>query len=422
MRRSSLLALLVAGCAPNVPASLGEEPEDRVALRDAPQLEHLATALDVDAGHTVEDMLRAWASPHAAPDPSAWFDARESAHAGLEPLAGGTPLRVLTYNVGLLDRWYPFFVVKSPHVDERREHAADEILAGGWDLILLQEVWEWADVERFEDAAAEHGYRIHAGTRDVHEHHGLVTLVREGLVEDGTSDHDEVTFEIQRAVEDFPGPAIERAYLTWSFVLAGTDVELHLLNVHATAFPEFPRIRAFQARELGLAARDAPDDAIVLVGGDLNAGPYYRDDAFGEIDGETVSGWWRNAIAHPLLQYYGDLDDMVVLAGQAQDVTLPGALPPFDGDDYRKEAFGDSSLCELLGGTFTATDCNSLYFEQYAGTEFPHRIDHLMVRDPMQRLRVLETALAFEERLDFGGYGWFELSDHYGVSATIEIE
>jgi endonuclease/exonuclease/phosphatase family metal-dependent hydrolase len=71
---------------------------------------------------------------------------------------------------------------------------------------------------------------------------------------------------------------------------------------------------------------------------------------------------------------------------------------------------------------FTGTDCNRLYFEQYAGTEPPARLDHVLLRDPERRVRVVGAGLTLTERHALGAAGGaVELSDHYGVRATLRV-
>src|SRR5690606_36586010 len=175
---------------------------------------------------------------------------------------------VLSFNTGLLDRWYPFVVVQVPPVDARRERSPAELLGDGWDVLLLREVWDERDVEAFEQEAARRGYLSYAGSSERHEEHGLLVLVREALVDpDGPDDRSEQTFELQRDIERFPGPGVARGLLSWRFRHAPTGVVIHLFDTHTTAFPELAHVRDAQVRQLGLATRDVPDDELVVVAG-----------------------------------------------------------------------------------------------------------------------------------------------------------
>ncbi len=136
-----------------------------------------------------------------------------------------------------------------------------------------------------------------------------------------------------------------------------------------------------------------------------------------EVDGEPIDDWWRNAQAHALMLHYGGLGDAHVARGAARDIELLDRLPEY-GAPYREEPFGDRARCEAMLSTFTASDCNSLYFEQYAATEYPSRIDHVLFRDAQQRVRVQSSAIEHTEPLPGAP---FELSDHYGVGVTLQL-
>jgi endonuclease/exonuclease/phosphatase family metal-dependent hydrolase len=418
MRRLVLGSMVLGACSPSMlPSDLGEHPLDGTRLVDAPALAHLAAALPDGAALTVEDLFREAPAPVRAPDPSALLEQLRADHAALPSLASAEPLRVLSFNTGLLDRWYPFAVLQVPHVDERRAGMAAELLGDGFDVLLLQEVWDARDVRAFEAEAVRRGYSVHAGSSDrAHEEHGLLMLVRSSLIDPaGPDERDEETFELQRGVERFPGPGIERGLLSWRFRHAPTGIVLTVFDTHTTAFPELAWVREAQARQLGLRAHEAPADDVVVVAGDINAGPYYPHDRFGEVDGAPVVGWWRNAHAYPLLLHYGGLWDAHAAAGQADDVARMDRLPAF-GPRYLQEPLGDAALCDELVGVFTASDCNSLYFRQYAATEYPARIDHVLVRDALDRVRVQDSAIVYTEPLPDGS---FERSDHYGVGVTL---
>lgn len=407
------------GCGPELPSNLGDVPLDRVVLTDSPVLAHLAQAIPDDAARTVEDLFRERPDFDIPPDPSAWLEAVRAEHAALPVPQDAVGLRVLTYNAGLLDRWYPFAVVRVPHIDERRGRSAAILLQGDWDILLLQEVWDLRDVETFKDEAAKRGYTLYAGSTEKHEEHGLVILVRTALIDPAaTEDRSERTFGFQRDAETFPGPGIARGYLAWRFRHAPTGATIHVFNTHLTAFPSLSFVRETQVRELGLATQGASSaEDIVLVGGDLNAAPYYPWDTFGEVDGDPVEGWWRNAMAYPLMMHYGGLQDVMAALEGPRDVRWMQQLAPFEGS-FAKQPLGDRTRCAQFAEAFTATDCNTLYFEQYAGTEYPARIDHILWRDPLARVRVQAAGVVYAEPL--AGES-FELSDHYGLGATLAI-
>jgi hypothetical protein len=330
---------------------------------------------------------------------------------------------VLSYNTGLLSRWYPFTHVGVPRYRERRAEAPRRLLADGWDVLFLQEAWEQVDAERFAAEAKAQGYAIYAGSEKKHAQHGLIILVREALIApDAPQEFGEAQFEAQREIELFPGPGVKRGLIRWSFTHAPTGRRIHLYDTHFTAFPELWQERDVQARALGGRARSHPDEDVVIVGGDFNAGPYYPEDRFGFAGGETLTGWWRNAMMYPLMLHYGGLYDSASALQPARDVERMGQiLLPFDHAAYAGTPLAGRCAAVPVD-TFTATDCNSLYFEQYGASEYPARLDYIFIRDVERHVRVVATGLEYTEPLEFGAAGSFELSDHYGWSATLQIE
>ncbi|MCA9688909.1 MAG: endonuclease/exonuclease/phosphatase family protein [Myxococcales bacterium] len=407
---------------------LGEHPDDNVALADSPALAHLAAAIDGGEQLTLVDVLRGEDELFSRPpDPSALLELQRADQDALPPLEDGVPLRVLSYNVGLLQRWYPFTVIEVPEIEHRRARAPELLLAGDWDILLLQEVWEGADVDRFAAVAEDRGYALYAGAgRSSHERHGLLMLIRGDLI-DSTKEQvqKDTPFRSQRGIEEFPGPGVVRSFLSWEFTLAGGGPRVRLYDVHTTAFPDFWRERAGQVRQLALDSREAGEETVVLVGGDLNAGPYYPVDAFGSSaadDDALVDGWWGNAVMYAAILHYGGFRDVQLLAGRIDDKAGMDALPPFSPGPYHQDPLGAPGSCDALpSGLFSATDCNSLYFRQYAGQEYPARIDYLLFRDSLERVRVVDAALEYTAPLDFGAAGRFELSDHYAVGATLRL-
>src|SRR5690606_5465852 len=119
----------LAACGPDLPEDLGDHPWDRVRLVDVPALSHFARATQDGLVLTVEELYRRRPAYTSAPDPTLHFEAMARAHRALPTPTASTPLRVLSYNLALLDRWYPFAVVASPEVDRRRARAP-EILLG----------------------------------------------------------------------------------------------------------------------------------------------------------------------------------------------------------------------------------------------------------------------------------------------------
>lgn len=419
----SALATVVA-CGPSdIPSDLGEYREDQVPLAESPALAHIAAAIDGGDALTLEQLLSGDTPAFArAPDPSGLFALQREEHDGLPAPEDALGLRVLTYNVGLLSRWYPLTVVEVAEVEARRERFAELLLADSWDILLLQEVWEEQDVARLEEGAARLGYELYAGSERRHEAHGLAILVRSALIDaDAPQTREEHIYEQQRGLERFPGPGFERGFLVWSLTLAGHDVALRLYSTHLTALLSQQRVRVAQARELGLHTRRASPDELVLVGGDLNAAPYYPADGFGVKDGEPVTGWWPNTIMYGALIHYGNFRDVQLLAGATDDIDALDGLPAFDAEAYAREPLGDAARCDELQARLTASDCNSLYFTKNAASEYPARIDYLLYRDARERVRVVNAALEYRAPVELGGGVVAELSDHSGVGAVLAI-
>jgi hypothetical protein len=397
-------------------------------LSEVEALAHFDAALSEEARVAVTQLDHLMSSDadvfSSAPDPTALFASRRAAHAALPPLAeGASELRVLTFNAALLDRTYLGNRVQMPELEVRGPVMGERLMRLGYDILLLQEFWEWSDVEALQAAGEAAGYQVYGGSPTRHGEHGLAIAVRKELIApDKPQDRREQQFSAQRKLEYFPGPDVRRGWLTWSFTLAGTDQQVHLYDVHATSFVSFWLQRELQAREVGAEISTRPAGDVVILGGDLNSGPYYHDDVWRDGDNSDVGEWWRNAVAYGLWLHYGEMYDVLNAVEIPMDVELGQSIPdPRDHHVFRIEPYGRARWCgEVEGVVFTATDCNALYFQSYAGTEYPARLDHLMVRDPSGVARVLESDIVLDRKMFFGGQE-LELSDHYGVEAIIQI-
>jgi len=415
-RRWVPLLLLGAGCAARLPRDLGDLPADRVSLAEDPDLAHLAQE---GRDWTVEDLIRSKrASFSSAPDPSARLaDLARSAVVHEE----GVELRVLSWNLAFLDVRYLGIHVVSPHLEVRRDHLV-KTLFGAHDVYLLQEVWSWDSAMLLGEAAEAAGYAWYAGDAQGHSEHGLFIAVRKDRIDAaGAQFQAQDRYDAARPGEFWPGPGVRRGYLTWDLQLAGTSTRMVLVDNHATSYPKYTRQRELQARQVGKVVSALPRETVAIVGGDLNSGPYYPEDRWTTPDGEVFDGWWRNAVAYSLWLHYGDLVDMFALAnGGGADRVTADLVPP---TPYPAGApYGDPGVCPRLGHVaFTGTDCNSLYDQQYGGTEFPARLDHLFLRDPSGRASVRNAKIIGVETLDLGTGGRIEASDHYAVEATFRI-
>jgi hypothetical protein len=420
-------------CGPEIPADLGDHEADLVELDSVPQLAHLAAALDAPAGVRAMDALAPEGlSLVRAPDPSPWLTQEHEAHRAR--LAAATidetsaRLRVLTYNTGLLRRWYALVITEVPHYDVRR-HALPPALftdpAGPWDVLMLQEVWETEDADIIAAAAAREGYAAYGGSERGHTRHGLMILVREDSMSGAgflhTAEHH---FELQRRIETYPGPEIERGWIEVEFEHPASGRTIRVFDTHAQSFAEHWRVRTAQARELALASRRVGAETLAIVGGDLNAMAYYPLNVLattdGTIDGDPIDTWWQNASMYGLLHHYGELHDAWVAVHPPDEVGLLNALPSFSGA-WAETPYGSQSWCDDVN-PFSAVDCNGLHLEQYGGTEYPSRIDLVTYRDPRDRVLVESAELVFTVPVDLEGAGQVELSDHYGVSFSFVME
>jgi hypothetical protein len=244
-------------------------PEERVQRPTA----HLVAAIEGGASATPADVLLERATLIAAPNPSAYLESQRAPapptrppmdvvnpgpDQGDVPLPPPPPaelpmpqLKVLSYNTGLLDRKYPSGHVQMPEMPARFAVMPERILTDGWDVLLLQEVWENEAVDTLRAAAETHGYVVYAGSDKHHPQHGLVIIVKKSLIGEGEFVQEEHQFRDQRWIERFPGPNIKRGWLEWELTLA-TGQRVRLYNTHAQSFAGFWPVRERQYRELGL--------------------------------------------------------------------------------------------------------------------------------------------------------------------------
>lgn len=400
------------------PPKLGDSPADHAPLTDIPVMHHVAASLPERSPKTMAAILaRSGPSFVTAPDPSPYLRAQAALDRGP---ADGTPLRVLTYNVGLLDRgsFLRPHAHQNPHVPARRAHIPERILGDDWDVLLLQEVWDWSDVTRIAEVADRTGYVWFAGSKRHHNRHGLMILVRGELIT-GAQVRTEGRFEEQLRWERWSSKRIERGYLTWSFTHAPTKRPIRLATAQLQPHPRQWRTRTLQARQLGLDLASTPDDTIVILGADLDGAPYYPEDTFGEEAGRPVSAWWQSALPWPALQYYGHLHDVRNLGQMLDDVRIMHALPEWNSGWPKRALNGDCGM--LPADVFTTTDCNSLHFQTSQGNGYPARTDHVFLRAPDRSTTVHESNLAYVQPESVRGPR-HELSEHYGVQADIRIQ
>lgn len=409
------------GPSPKVKEGLG----DLVSIKESPYLAHLAEALP-KGDYEVRRLLGPDALPYEkAPDPSSLLQRMRADNLARPVNPAATPLRILTYNTGLLDRVKilgRFGRVTVPEIDARRKAMAEMILAEGYDIYLLQEVWEASDSEAISRAAEAKGYVAYNGSPGHQPEHGLLILLKRSLVE-GASEisKGEYQYHHQYGLEFWPGPSIRRGYI-WMALDHETLGPIRIVNTHLTAFPGFWAIRAEQSRELALTIEpmSAPGE-LLFVGGDMNAGPYYPQDTWTFFDGKTEAGWWSNTQSYALLLHYLQGVDLMAMGADPMDVRLWEGVS-LDASKLKETPLGVPDYCQGEGNTaFSATDCNGLYYRNYGGTEYPARLDHIIAKDLNKRLRVKRAGLTFTEIRSLPGGVKAELSDHYGVAVEVEV-
>jgi endonuclease/exonuclease/phosphatase family metal-dependent hydrolase len=406
--------------------ALGEDERDGRTLSETVAA-YLVAALG-DGDLTLQQLLEKGDALtfRGAPDPTPLLEATAALDDD-RPRAGKVPVTILSYNVALLDAQIFGFIdyKRTPSLEERRRALPELVFTDGAEVICLQEVWREEDVESFTVDARALGYQAFSQPRGDYND-GVMIFLKSSAIAGGTiptlAGH--AAYGSQDGLEFFPGPGIKRGFIEVAFTHAQAG-PTRAFCTHMQAFPEnwFGRMR--QARELGIAARTrSADDELVIVAGDLNAGPYYKAAEWQPPEGETQTQWFHNALSYPLLLAYADLVDAAVMGRPADDAASDVTL----GDTIVNDAAASITIPGAVAGwcdetpatTLTATDCNSLYFAQYAGTEYPARLDHVHVRQ-RDDIVVRESKVVFTEKRRFADVE-VEPSDHYGVRVELLVD
>lgn len=406
--------------------AVGDDVNDDLRLAEVPALKHLAEALEDDV--TIGDVI--WIGDginfNTAPNPSALLNDINRFDDDRDR-AGREPLSVLTFNVALLDAAAFGFIpiVASPALQERHRVLPGLVFETGADVIVVQELWLDSDVAVFRNRAGRLGYTAFVHDRK-DSNDGLAVFVRSDVIAGGTTTAiDFNAYSSRASIEGFPGINVARGWMSVQFVHA-TIGPVTVFNTHMQSFPEHWLDRVKQARELGIAMRASKQDrdAFFVVGGDFNSGPYYKTATWTSPNGTTEDRWFHNAIAWPVLLTYGDLVDAAIMGRHHDDALADiaqGDTVTNDADVALDVAGAEQGWCERTPvTTFTATDCNSLYFKQYGGTEAPARIDHIFVNDDNGRVIVDGSRLAFTDKQLFGDL-LIEPSDHFGVIVDLLV-
>ncbi len=401
---------------------IGEAATDALRLADLPRFAHYAGALDGYDAYTLGDLYEKPLVFSGRPTPTALLNEQQASNP--PAAADAVPLRILTYNVGLLDVTLFGFApyTNTPDIELRAPIFFDAVLSAGYDILMFQEVWRSVDVDRLKAAAATHGYWVATTSRKGYTD-GLAIAVRSSLA----AGPDEVGGEPYQHIstpEFFPANGFSRGFQYLRFSAAGIGPVV-LYNTHTAPFPDAYLNRMHNVRDLTLHLQGyARDSDLVFVGGDMNAAPYYKNDVWLDPKGKPVPDWFANTLSYPILLHYGDLTDLAV-RGRSQadavaDITL-GDLVPNEFARSTELPLGVEGYCEATPKTvFTGVDCNVLYFQQYGGTESPARLDYVLARDPKGRVHVDSAAIAFTQDFSYGGKTG-PLSDHYGQEVTVRV-
>ncbi|MDP2341998.1 MAG: endonuclease/exonuclease/phosphatase family protein [Deltaproteobacteria bacterium] len=411
---------------------LGGDETDTFKIADSSATTHLGDAIEGGNDLTFQQLFEQGDGVvfKDTPDPSALLTATNAIDDDLDR-SGRAPLSVLSYNIALLDVKLLGFIpyAQTPDLEARRRASAGRIFERGADIVLLQELWIDQDVEEFIKTGEELGYRGFVQDRDGHND-GLGIFIKETAIAGGTStDVDFAAYGAQNGQEYFPGPGIQRGWLSVSFTHPEIG-RIHAFDTHMQAYPENWLGRMKQGREIGIIMRQIIDDEetgddLVLVGGDFNAGPYYKDAKWTVPDGSVQDRWFHNTLSYPVMLTYADMVDLAIMGRPAADAIADVTLGNTVVNDAEKSATipgAEEGWCDRTPiTTFSASDCNTLYFAQYAGTEYPARLDHIFGHNTDgTRIVVAKSELVFTETQPFGDTE-VEQSDHYGVAIDMLV-
>jgi hypothetical protein len=396
---------------------------DRVLLVEDPRLSYLVDALKSRATGRlqVSDLFDDQRFDHA-PNPTLLLEKMQRENP--DPTADGVNLTVTSLNVALLKGYLfksPLSVVEAPYVDERTPAVIDSLLDGENGVVFVQELWTNEAQTYAEEAAARLGYQVAGHVSGLGLLTGLYTFVRDDLVQNYIH-VDQTDYSGFGADPIALSVSIVRGFQVVSFTHP-TIGRVRLYNTHQAPFPHGWSQRLFEQRQIGEAISSEPDDALVLVGGDFNAGPYYARNRWTDATGSDVPDWFENALAYPVGLFFGGLDDLFVRGRTAETAALDVTAGDAVENGWQSAAttpFGVPGWCDLYGAAFSATDCNALYFAQYAGQEAPARLDQLLVRDPTGRVHARNSRIVFDTmRLPSGET--IPVSDHGALRVDVTI-
>ncbi len=417
---SLLLGASLLGACARSGAPIGSVEADNAPLAGSPLFAHYQGVMS--GANTVGELLTNTLTFSGTPTPRALLRSMQASNPARA--ANAVPLTVLSYNVGLLDVTLFGLIPYSstPHLEARRRIMAETVFSMGYDVIAFQEIWGARDLERFREAGRAAGYWVVSSPRNGYTD-GLAIAVRTSVAPEPGVVQAQQYVEIS-ANDFYPAPGFSRGFLSVRFV-SPTLGAVTVYDSHTAAFPAAYKLRMSHAREMALHLRaNVADGELAFVLGDLNAAPYYKSDNWALPGGANEPDWFANTLSYPVLMHYGGLVDLAVrgrtVADADLDITL-GDMVPNDPAQSLRIPFGVEGYCASTPNTlFTATDCNALYFTQYAATEFPSRIDFVFARDTANRVHVERSEVAFTAPVTYDGVTG-PLSDHYGQLVRLQV-
>lgn len=390
---------------------LGHSPLDQAESSTRPDLKHLAEA------YAVELPASAWTqrlpTPVYAPDPTELFASVLKEAKAAQPLSVPVSLSLLTFNVGLLSGKEHRY----PYVEQREEALPDALFGLDVDVIFLQEVWSLSAADKLRSAAGLFGYVVYSGDRKSHDSHGLMTFVKADIIEYSTPiQQDLMGYQSRSLTSIFSGR--KPATLVWSLVHRESGQSLLLLNTQAEKGLSQLHTRNRQARELGLHVRNRPKGTVALLGGDLQAGPYFLNDGHNLNNEKQTEGWWKQTTTYPLWLYYGGFRDVWNEVAIPKDVILGQQW----GEGGYLNKLTNPVYCSAITEFYTIQDCNLVFRQAAGGFRYPARVDHLLIAGERSQVQVRSAKIIFNKPQSLPGSINVELGIHSAVWSELLLE
>lgn len=423
----SMTLILVSGCQTG---NIYNTQFDNATVKSIPQFEHLQNALSQDDANLkdlqVKELIEAEDVSFAnAPNPGKLLESDYLKNKKTAMPKNPVRLKVISYNTGLLDRvkiMGMFGRVAVPFKKNRVNHIFSTVQNEEADFIFLQEIWEPEDLDIIKKNASQGGYIAYSGTR-LQNKHGLLILVKKTILDSSISQR-EIFYNSQFGLEHWPGPNLKRAYLHWRIKIKNSNRVISLFNTHLTASLNNWQVRNEQNITLGKAVHKQKTDQ-VFIGGDFNSATYYKFNQYTSPTGIVSDNWWKNSISYFLFRYYSKSIDTYAAANRVKnDINFGDKLQNNVGDKVNIP-YGIEGFCKnTVPFVFTATECNSLYFQNYRGEELPARMDFVFaVPAQNTQMKILSSKIKMTKKtIVVSKNRKVEASDHYAIVSEIAIE